>query len=831
MKKIKSLFVVVLLLIAIADIFEALDQPFPVYGYIKDSNGNPLPSGVDIIIKDVTKSTQISVKTQQNGYYQANLYDLPNCENGDKIEIYCAYNGEENSKSFVLDTTQPSKNVSFSLIGKPSIKTLNAINITSSSARLRGNLTDLGGDDSCLVWFEYGETKSYGKITNKLNLNSVGVFTIKISNLKPYKTYHFRAVAKNSKKTSYGKDLTFKTLAELPQVNTYQATNVGYDVATLNGYLSNVGEEKCQVWFVYDKNYHSDWKDYIYSTPKMELRKASSFYYKISGLEVNETYHFRAVASNIKGTVAGEDLTFTTHIIYPSIKTLNAINITSSSARLRGNLTDLGGDDSCLVWFEYGETKSYGKITNKLNLKSVGEFSIYINELKPGKTYHFRAVAKNYKGISYGADVTFSTQSTKANVKTSGIEYAIILKGNLTDLGGDDSCLVWFEYWEEGGNISQTEKKEINQVGEFEEAITGLKENTTYYYRAVVENSNGISYGANLTFKTISLPSPPIVITINASAFYHNATLFGNISSFGGSSFCYVWFEYWENEKYSTSVKLVNKTGLFKANIYELEDGKKYYYKIVAVGSNGRIAYGKTKNFTTLFEENHPPNITILYPKNGSVVGINISLEVYVEDFDGDLLNVTFYWENGSKIFSVITYGGYVGAALHLHYGKEYFWYVTVSDGKNVTITKIYSFYTIENVSVDFYNTFLFENETAFFYDNSSGNIVYWRWDFGDNSIAYGKNVSHIYQEAGMYNVTLIVTDEFGNNFSIKRKVMVYERGDANLDGEINAIDITKIKRIIAGLDSAIQTADVDKNGLINDEDLEHLINKILGLE
>ncbi len=832
-KKIKSLFVGLLILfttIEVIDRGKALDQPFPVYGYIKNSDGEPLPAGVSVIIKDVDKSTQISVSTQQNGYYQANLYNLPNCEDGDTITVYCSYNGEENSKSFILDVSQPSKNISFSLIGSPSIITLDAENVTSYSAVLRGELTDLGGDDSCKVWFKYGETASYGYTTQKLTLYEEGIFSIAITNLKPDTTYHFKAVARNSKKTSYGNDLTFHTPAEIPEVITQQATNIGYNEATLNGYLNRVGAQNCQVWFVYDTTFHENWQDYAYSTPVIQKTSPSQFYYTISGLTVNTTYHFRAIASNIAGTSVGEDLTFTTHIIYPSVITLDAENVTSYSAVLRGELTDLGGDDGCEAWFEYGETTSYGYTTQKLNIYSVGEFSIEIDNLEPGKVYHFRAIAKNYKGITYGNDHTFYTQPIKASVETRAIEYAIILKGNLTDMGGDDSCKVWFEYWEEGGEKNQTQKKIMDSTGEFYEVLTNLKENTLYYYRAVVENSKGISYGVNLTFKTLALPAPPSIATWDAMASYHNATLYANLTSLGGSDFCYIWFEYWDGKsKKTTSVKTVNTTGLFNVNITGLKDGKCYSYRAVAVGSNGRIAYGEVKNFSTLLKENHPPNITILYPENDTVVGINISLQIYVYDEDYDILNVTFYWHNGSKISSIETYNGYACVALNLKHGKTYRWYVVVNDGKNISTTGIFVFHTIQNVSINFSYSFLFENETGYFYDNSSGNIISWKWDFGDGSIAYGKNVTHVYRRAGKYTVILLATDEYGGVYSKEIEVTVYKRGDANLDGKLNAMDITKMERILAGIDTPTPPADVDKNGNVNQEDMEMLINKILG--
>ena len=828
MRKIKSMLVVLLLIVSGIGIIKtkALDQPFPVYGYIKDSDGNPLPSGVKVIIRDLTKSTQMAVYTSKNGYYQADLYNLPDCEDGDLIEVYCSYGNEVNSKSFVLDVTQPSKNVSFSLIGPPSIQTINATSITSNSAILMANLTDLGGDTSCQVWFEYGETTSYGKTSSKKTVYSTGTISISITNLKPDTTYHFRAVAKNSKKTAYGEDKIFTTPPTLPSVKTMTASNIGYSFATLNGYLSNVGAKSCEVWFVYDTTYHSDWRDYKYSTSKIVKTSVGSFSYTITGLELNVTYHFRAVANNSAGAVAGNDATFTTQIILPSIQTINATSITSNTAILMANLTDLGGDTSCQVWFEYGETTSYGFVSERINLTGKQTIAIEITGLKAGVTYHFRAVAENSRGIAYGEDKIFTTEVEKAKIETKPAEIAIILKANVTDLGGGN-CTVWFEYWEEEGEILKTENRSINKEGLVEEVITGLKENTTYYYRAVIKNEKGVSYGMNLSFKLFSLPAPPSVETGNAIVGYENATLYGNITSLGDNERCFVWFEYWNGEKKTTEVKSVNATGEINVEIDSLEDGTKYYYRIIAVGENGRICYGEIRNFTTLARENHPPKVSLISPGENSTVGSNVSLIAYVEDVDNDTITVTFYLNN-EKLHTVESKTGYVSVAVNLQYGMEYEWYVVVNDGKQENMSEKIKFRTIEAMKADFYYEGMFAGEEIEFIDNSTGDIVSWLWNFGDGSIGYGKNVSHSYSKAGSYMVNLTIIDEYGNRCHIEKEINVWERGDANMDGKINALDITKIKKIISG-EEATPPADANNDGKIDEEDVMAVVNKILG--
>jgi len=88
----------------------------------------------------------------------------------------------------------------------------------------------------------------------------------------------------------------------------------------------------------------------------------------------------------------------------PKVATFSAI-YQGDKALLKGYLISLGGADEVEVYFEYGEDKNYGKESNHLKVKKEGVFSIQIYDLLPEKIYHFRAVAKNDVGISFGEDL------------------------------------------------------------------------------------------------------------------------------------------------------------------------------------------------------------------------------------------------------------------------------------------------------------------------------------------------------------------------------------------------------------------------------------------
>jgi len=95
----------------------------------------------------------------------------------------------------------------------------------------------------------------------------------------------------------------------------------------------------------------------------------------------------------------------------PEVITGPATEIGLIEAAINGFLEDDGGM-LCNCGFEWGLTESYGKVT-PLQSKTAGEnFSQLLSGLEPDTVYHFRALASNAFGLSYGMDRAFRTLST-----------------------------------------------------------------------------------------------------------------------------------------------------------------------------------------------------------------------------------------------------------------------------------------------------------------------------------------------------------------------------------------------------------------------------------
>jgi PKD repeat protein len=67
--------------------------------------------------------------------------------------------------------------------------------------------------------------------------------------------------------------------------------------------------------------------------------------------------------------------------------------------------------------------------------------------------------------------------------------------------------------------------------------------------------------------------------------------------------------------------------------------------------------------------------------------------------------------------------------------------------------------------------------ESVTFLDNSEdpdGSIINWTWDFGDETIAYGQNVDHLYTINGIYTVTLQVKDNDEDTNVIQKTIEIF---------------------------------------------------------
>ena len=184
----------------------------------------------------------------------------------------------------------------------PSVETGTPMDITTNSAILTGILKDLGWRADVNVSFEW-DTNTEGTFANETDfrtMNGTGTFAILLEGLSEKTTYYFRAKAVGNG-TDYGEMKEFTTLSPKPDVVTRTAKpdEITSDSALLEGTLESMGTAGLvDVYFEWGRT-----TDYGNETDPQSMDNIGAFQTKITGLDPDTEYHFRAKA-------VGDDIAF-----------------------------------------------------------------------------------------------------------------------------------------------------------------------------------------------------------------------------------------------------------------------------------------------------------------------------------------------------------------------------------------------------------------------------------------------------------------------------------------------------------------------------------------
>ena len=137
----------------------------------------------------------------------------------------------------------------------------------------------------------------------------------------------------------------------------------------------------------------------------------------LEGLAPGKTYHYALQVSNPAGTTVGSDGTFTTaEATPPTAVTGGTSNVGLTTATVSGTIDPEGLETSYEL--DFGTDTTYGtSIYGEAGASSEPtELSVPLQNLAPGATYHYRLIAINSDGRTYGADQTFTTPAYSAPI-------------------------------------------------------------------------------------------------------------------------------------------------------------------------------------------------------------------------------------------------------------------------------------------------------------------------------------------------------------------------------------------------------------------------------
>ncbi len=191
----------------------------------------------------------------------------------------------------------------------------------------------------------------------------------------------------------------------------------------------------------------------------------------------------------------------------PSVVTTDITNITGVNVTLGGNITSNGGGEITeygICWSKNPNPTIMDKVSS-VGASLLGSYQMTINTEEPNTVYYVRAFAQNTIGVSYGNQLTFTTQSNIiTKTPTDILSTSAVLRLSILSSPG-------IEFSEIGFSISTSPNPSTNPYTQTYDingdtylySISGLTRNTTYYAKAYYRDSqNRVFTGEEFSFKT-----------------------------------------------------------------------------------------------------------------------------------------------------------------------------------------------------------------------------------------------------------------------------------------------------------------------------------------
>ena len=163
---------------------------------------------------------------------------------------------------------------------------------------------------------------------------------------------------------------------------------------------------------------------------------------RLSPLQSGTTYRYRLIAVNSLGLrqsstacstqggreADGAEGQFTTSATGPSpvVETGSAVDVAQSTATLTGTVDPEGV--RTVYYFQIGTSTEYGvDLFGEAGSGMEGEgLSVPVSSLQPGTTYHYRLVASNSNGGSYGSDEAFTTPGVPSSMLSAPVTALLV---------------------------------------------------------------------------------------------------------------------------------------------------------------------------------------------------------------------------------------------------------------------------------------------------------------------------------------------------------------------------------------------------------------------
>ncbi len=520
------------------------------------------------------------------------------------------------------------------------------LNIESNSATLTVSSVKMNCDKLSTLDLQYGTEANFNGSLRISNISSSINSPIFLQNLLPNTTYFARIYAANSVGISFSNVVSFKTPCALPTLITQNVSNITTNTAFISTIVSQINcTSLINSGFSLATN-----SAFSNATNFSNASNNTSFNQTFTNLSPNTTYFVRSYATNLAGIVYSATQSFTTIAILPvGIQTINVTNISSVTATLNGNISNLGNSNSIVVGFLISSTSQIpligGSGVSNIGLQtrtSTGSFSTIAN-LQSGLTYYFRAYSTNASGTSYGDIQSFTTVAlpTVSTLAATNITLnSANLQGSLQNLGNVSTVSIGFVIASAnqnpligGTNVTNISLGNATSNSNISSIINNLQEGTTYYFRIYATNSAGTNYGQVLSFSTLSLPTITTLATTNITS--SSATFNLNLTSLGSNASVNTGFVFSTSNTNPTIgntstiqflfPNLSTNIGTQSTSITNLQANTTYYIRAYTSTNAIPVVYGQVLSFMTSTSLSVTTLATTSITSNSAIFNLNLT--------------------------------------------------------------------------------------------------------------------------------------------------------------------------------------------------------------
>lgn len=568
---------------------------------------------------------KVSCPVSENVDYS---YTLNNLKLG---QIYYARAYAVNKDHNVISTNEVSFTPS-ATIPAVTIQDASNLDISKRSATLNGTVTYVGDPIYTEKGFVYSNSPSPTIYDNKIAVegSSGGAYSVPINNLELNKVYYVRAYIKSDITYYSNETVNFILTTNPPISEMISVTETSYSAkrAKFTGRITDTGKPAfTKRGFVFGFN----------SNPTIENDRSAivtgngtdEFSINVADLITSQKYFVRVFAEQDgKYFYSNKEIDFTLQPVAASVGSTSVSEIDINSAKLTSSIISVGDPEYTEKGFVYNMqgnpniNYNTGKVLS--NGSGAGQFSARINNLQSNTTYFVKAYVIQNGTAYYGSEVSFKASKQAPVVATnaaSNVMYtSATLNASVTNVGDPAYNRRGFYYGTTSNPTSAnstTVVEDGSSFGSYSKNVSGLKDKTTYYYRAFLLQPGETDpiLGQVASFTTGHAPNVTTGGVINVTctgsderSLSWSATLYGGLDDIGDPAYTEFGFVYGTkgqpvvDDGYSTYTSTSNfdwsgNARIFSIVVSGLTTGTHYYIRAVAKTPLGYV-YGEPIEFT-----------------------------------------------------------------------------------------------------------------------------------------------------------------------------------------------------------------------------------------